>query len=204
MLDLVIPYKNNDSGELETCLKLIKNNFPHRNIHVVEYESGSVYKLPPHRDMIVKLKWAIERLYLTEDFYLFNDDFFVLEPTEQTPYYYRGTLNDHISERAVNDWYTKNLVSTRNYIGNLLSYELHVPFKFNKNKLYDLIQELKPETNKACPLIRSTYGNLHEVGGTQIKDVKNIPDFHGKTYLSTTENSFRQEIGNYIKMKTYL
>lgn len=201
MKDVVIPYLKNGSGELETCIALIKKNFPHRNIHVIDQPSHGVAS---HIDQILKLKWAIENLNLTEEFYLFNDDFFVLEPVEGTPYFHRGTLEDHVASRPFKDIYSRALKTTSEYLGDgSLSYEVHVPFVFNKQKLYTLIMTHFPRLieSRECPLIRSTYGNLYKVGGELIEDVKNIKDFEGKTYLSTTEGTFRRQIGNYIRSK---
>lgn len=202
-LDIVIPYIKNGSGELEACLSLIDKHFPHRNVHVINQHDCSPYHFPPHIDQIMKYKWAIENLDLTDEFYAFNDDFFVMESVNGTPYYHKGLLKDHIATRSRSDWYKKSLIDTSSYLKNgALSYELHVPFMFDKKRLYSLIELLKPETNKECPLIRSTYGNMFDVGGTLFDDVKNVREFAGKTYLSTTEASFlRQPIGRYIRSK---
>lgn len=203
MRDIVIPYIKNNSGELETCLKLIERNFPHRNVHVVERHDRSPYRFAPHIDQIMKYKWAIENLDLTDEFYMFNDDFFVMEPVEGTPYYHRGTLADHIASRPYSDWYTNSLKATRDFLGkDALSYELHVPFLVDRHLLYSLIELLQPESSKYCPLIRSAYGNLFDVGGEYLDDTKDVSNFAGKTYLSTTERSFmRRPIGEYIRSK---
>lgn len=200
MNDIVIPYLKNGSGELETCIALIKKNFPHRNIHVIDQPSHGVAS---HIDQIIKLTWAIENLDLTDEFYLFNDDFFVLEPVEGTPYFHRGTLEDHAASRPFRDIYSRTLKFTSDYLGKgALSYEVHLPFLFNKGLLYTVIEGLRTHIeSRECPLVRSTYGNLYEVGGEFIEDVKNIKDFEGKTYLSTTEGTFKRQIGNYIRSK---
>jgi len=203
MNDIVIPYIKNSSGELEACLALINKNFPHRNIHVVEQHDRSPYRYASHIDQIMKLKWAIDNLDLTDDFYLFNDDFFVLNPVPETQYAHRGTLDEHIASRHSRDSYTRAIIETRDRLGSGLSYELHIPFLFNKEKLHNIIQELETSIeHRKCPLIRSYYGNTYDVGGECMDDVKNVKDFESKTYLSTTELSFkRQPIGEYIRSK---
>lgn len=203
MYDIVIPYLKNNSGELELCTELIKKNFPHRNIYVVEIQEMFPYRLASHIDQILKLKWAIENLDITPKFYLFNDDFFVLEPIASTPYFYRGTLEEHIYSRRFGDTYTNALKKTSAYLGEgALSYEVHLPFLFSKDLLYILINDLKEEIKTGdCPLIRSTYGNLYNVGGSILEDVKNVKDFEGKVYLSTTEQSFKRAIGDYVRSK---
>jgi hypothetical protein len=200
MNDIVIPYLRNNSGELDTCIELIQKNVPYRRIHVVEEFEYSSYSRVSHINQILKLKWAIENLDITDNFYLFNDDFFVMKPINKIPYFYRGTLSEQITARA-NGSYTNALKTTRGYLqGDELSYELHVPMLFNKQKLYELIVSLEKEIKFGrCPLVRSAYGNLHATNASQLDDVKNVENYEYKTFLSTTEKSFRGEIGKYIR-----
>lgn len=207
MKDVIIPYRKNYSGELDACIALIKKNVPHRNIYVVEDYEQSTYSAVPHINTTLKLDWALKNLDITEEFYLFNDDFFVLEPVIEIPYMHRGTLENHIATRLGNDHYTRALKTTLEWLSpsfeSPLSYETHVPFLFNKSLLKIAIASLHSgiESGK-CPLIRSWYGNTTGVEGTEVADVKNVRHFANKTYLSTTENSFlRQPIGNYIRSK---
>lgn len=204
MNDIVIPYLKNNSGELDACIALIKKNVPHRNIYVVEdFEKiGSFYSIS-HINQILKLKWAIENLDITDDFYLFNDDFFVLEPVKTIPYMHRGTLAAHIDRRRGNGSYTRALKSTQEWLGeDALSYEVHAPFMFNKSKLAIAIAALHRGIGSGkCPLIRSWYGNIMEVGGIRTLDFKNPDNYTDKTFLSTTEQSFRRGIGDYIRSK---
>lgn len=201
MRDVVIPYQKNQSGELDVCIALINKNVPHRNIHVVEAHDNARRQVPSHINQILKLRWAIENLDITDEFYLFNDDFFVLKPVTDIPYYHRGTLDEHLATRFGRGIYTKVLKATRGFLGgDALSYDVHVPFLFDKEKLYTLIQELEPKIlDGTCPLIRSTYGNRFAVGGERIQDVKISSNFEGKTYLSTSEASFRRSVGKYIR-----
>ena len=200
MNDIVIPYLKNNSGELEACIALIEKNVPHNNIYVIErFDPIGSHHLS-HINQILKLKWALENLDLTDDFYLFNDDFFVLNPVNSIPYYHRGTLSDQATVRRVG-YYGRAIKHTKEYLEHgALSYELHTPFLMNKNKLQKLITELIPTMQRGnTPLIRSAYGNRYKVGGEYSLDCKNIADFKGKTFLSTTEQSFRRDIGKYIQ-----
>ena len=201
MYDIVIPYKRNTSGELRSSLSLIDKNVPHRRVYVVEDFDKKKNSNVTHINQILKIKWAIENLELTEDFYLYNDDFFVLEPVKDTPYYHKGTIQDHIDSRKYYDYYTRSLRSTLSCLDDgALSYEMHVPFLFNRDKLYELIISLEDKIESGeCPLIRSYYGNAYNVGGEYMEDVKNVKDFVGKTYLSTTESTFRGKVGDYVR-----
>lgn len=202
MRDILIPYKRNDSGELEACIALIKKNVPHRNIYVLEEYEKSVFSGVSHINQILKLQWALENLDVTDEFYLFNDDFFVMEPVDDIPYLHRGTISSHLSGR-VGGSYTNALKITKEHLGGeALSYELHVPMLFDKKKLLPLLNLLERniEIGK-CPLIRSLYGNHYDVGGVETIDVKNPQDYRLCTFLSTNERSFKGPLGDYIRSK---
>lgn len=201
--DIVIPYLKNDSGELECCLNLIKQNVPHRQIHIAQdwnkvYRQGAI----PHINVILKLKHLIEtNPKLSEEFYLFNDDFFVMKPIDKIPYYYRSTMTEHRFSRKIGA-YAFAIRNTLSWVGvNGLSYEMHIPMKMNKHNVMSLITEIERTFATArTPLIRSLYGNRFNVGGEKIPDVKDIPDFVDKTFLSTSEKSFKSlPIGEYIR-----
>lgn len=202
MIDLVVPYKPNNSGELNTCIDLIEKNVPHRNIYVVEQYDQQSFSEVPHVNVILKLKWAIENHDLTDDFYLWNDDFFVMKPITDVPYSHKGFLKE---QYASTHWvpYKRAIANTIDYFDgeNVLSYELHIPFLFNKIKLYALIGELEQVMSRGkSPLIRSTYGNTYVVGGKQMPDVKNPRgNYEDYSFLSTDERTFRGELGEYIK-----
>ena len=196
MRDIVIPYLPTNSGELDACIALIEKNVPHRKIYVIEEKFSDT----SHVDQILKLRHAILSIDLTDDFYLFNDDFFVIKPVTEIPYYHKGLLTYHHRRTG---WlpYKKAIKNTLDYLPEgSLSYEVHIPMLFNQHKLLKLIEKIEPliAQNK-CPLIRSTYANTYDIQGELIADVKNIKDFRDKTYLSTDERSFNMAIGQYIR-----
>lgn len=198
--DVIIPYLPNNSQELEYCLKSIKNNLPHRKIHVVTVYEKSKYSELAHINQILKLKWAIDKLNVSEQFYLMNDDFFIMKPVAEIPYYHKGLLIDHYN---ATNWltYKRAIKRTIEYCGEAaLSYEMHIPMRMDTAKLRDLIEKLMPLViNGRCPLIRSAYGNFYKVGGEYTEDVKHSKYYQGLTYLSTNEISFKGHKGKYIR-----
>ena len=126
-------------------------------------------------------------------------------PVINIPTLHRGSLEDHYKGRRLNDSYTKTLKKTLEYlkakgIQNPLSYELHIPMIFNKQKLNKLIEDIIPIIKYDSPLLtRSLYGNLYNIGGQEMPDVKNPPEYEDKTFLSTNNKTFKQDIGQYIK-----
>lgn len=199
-MDIVIPYKKNNTGELEACIKLIRRNVPHRGVYVIDNYARTRNNTVSHINQILKLRWALQNIRLTEEFYLFNDDFFVMKPIEEVPYYHRGFLSDHILSRKPGG-YTRALTDTLNLLGkDALSYEVHLPMKFHREKLRDAIEDLSLAiSSNTCPLIRSYYGNKYNVGGEEVEDVKNPDNYEGMTFLSTSDYTFRRELGDYIR-----
>jgi hypothetical protein len=113
-----------------------------------------------------------------------NDDFYIINKVESVPYMYAGTLDDKIKQRE--DIFNGNTYTTllRNTLGYLsrkkinvaLDYELHVPMVMEKRKLSKVL--------KLSGLWRSVYGNVFNVGGVKIRDVK-VYDKKDKFYINS-------------------
>jgi argonaute-like protein implicated in RNA metabolism and viral defense len=113
-----------------------------------------------------------------------NDDFYIINKVESVPYMYAGTLDDKIKQRE--DIFNGNTYTTllRNTLGYLsrkkinvaLDYELHVPMVMEKRKLNKVL--------KLSGLWRSVYGNVFNVGGVKIRDVK-VYDKKDKFYINS-------------------
>lgn len=218
MMDMVWVYVNRgEQEELEYSIKSAKNVEHGREIVIgdkpnfdVEHMKPSIVRwsmLSPHHDVISKLNY-LTQADVSDDFILMNDDFFVMKPTE-IPVAHRGTLEDHIAGRRLNDSYTKTLRKTYDYLKllgfeNPFSYELHIPMVFNKKKLAGMYETVIPRITSASPMLtRSLYGNIFEIGGEKMDDVKNMKDFEGQTFLSTNEKTFNDDIGKYIRGVVY-
>lgn len=150
-------------------------------------------------EQVGKTKWdrvrnmflmACENKEITDDFILFNDDFFVMQPTDKIEPLYRDTLENHINILPKGPY--ANLLKTvkgdlENNGESTYSYELHTPFVFNKKKLHDLIMNT-PELH--CT--RTLYGNIYKIGGRKHHDVKAFNsspsfDYKNSTLLSTDD-----------------
>ncbi len=147
---------------------------------------------------------------LVEDnFILMNDDFYFLN--NEYGYYHEGSLQNkyeaYMDITQVSS-YNKKLLDTLNKLKRLgykdpLSYELHVPFPVEKVKLAKIIKY-------SDILWRSIYGNIFEVGGFMISDVKvySSSSMSFKSYdymsgslpfLSTNDSSFSEVEENLLK-----
>lgn len=212
--------------ELTYSIRSVEKNFPFRKIWLygkcpenLDFEKAGTYV---HVSQIGAHKWdRVRNMFrvaalndeITEDFYLFNDDFFVMEKVDSIPVYYRCSLPKHIIDMELKfgnkpTHYTEELRKT--YVAlteagfSFNSYELHMPFKFNRAKL---LQTIGAFPNNHCT--RTLYGNMFNVGGEEMDDVKIYgrkmeSDLKNKTFLSTDDSSWENNtsgVTDYIKEK---
>lgn len=210
--------------ELFYSLRSLEENWSYKSVW---FAGGCPEGLRPDRHMKIKQvglnKWEKVRNMLiticknneiTEDFWLFNDDFFILKKmSEDIPPQYNGELMSYVERvekkqgrsdnftvrvRQANDDLKKAGLSTFNY-------EVHKPMLFNRKKLLEVLEKF-PET----PGFRSLYGNYWKIGGQDRHDMKiKIVNFN-KLYLldgewefvSTSDESFRNgNVGEFLRCK---
>lgn len=207
--DVVYILKNDiKTDEIRYSLRSIEQNLPHKNVWFV---GGQPAGLKPDKALPMKqkgiLKWEKARSSLlaickndevSNKFWLFNDDFFVLEPVTSDKPFFGGLLHDHILRiehkyRDKRTAYTKALRYCEEVLNNAdlttFDYALHLPMLVDKKKMLETLEAF-PE----CPMFRTLYGNNAEIGGTYHEDVKitaiteHIPN--GADYVSTSDSSF--------------
>ena len=212
--------------ELVYSLRSVEANWPYRNVW---FAGGCPENLEP--DKMFKIwqdgmnKWEkVRRMIIevcrndeiTEDFWLFNDDFFVLKPHDEDNYLptYNGELIpycDRIDARhnGVPDNFTGRL---RRAAGRMkamgmttLNYEVHKPMLINRKKALEMMEQF-PDT----PAFRSLYGNYWKIGGVNKHDMKvkilnyskmiNVENYWD--FVSTSDESFKDgEVGRFIRRR---
>ena len=217
--DVVYLLKNNYSeSELLYSLRSVCLNFPFRKIVTVggcpEYvfpdikiehvQEGST-KWERSRSSLIK---ALECEELTEDIWLFNDDFFVMDKMKanEDVNYFRGSLEKTIIDikraKPQGSNYINQLERARGQLLNMgkdaLSFALHVPMLINREKALALIRN----KNINSIMFRSIYGNYYEIPCRYMKDVKvfdldSVPD---TSFISTTDLTFRDgKVGEFLR-----
>lgn len=220
-LDVVYTLKESGFGdELKYSLRSLKN-FPHRKVFIfggcpdwvkdVEWVKAEQNQRNKWRNTAWLLKAICENENVSENFVWFNDDFFVLKPIEDLPYYYDRTLTARTNDfRKVLGYYMSGycnrLLTASRELGfkkkENKNYELHIPFVFNREKLKQIIDK-HPNIGAK----RSLYGNYFaNEKSIQREDVKiyNNTDIPGDDwdFVSTSDNSFASgEVGKWIKKK---
>ena len=143
---------------------------------------------------------------ISADFYLFNDDFFILGPYDQDTPRPNGTIQrqaQRIRSRIhYSSSYIQRLERAADWLGmrgyDQISYETHTPMLINRKRGLEVLEKIP----SVVPF-RSAYGNYYEIGGTLTPDCK-VARVHEKPcagpLMSTTDESFKDgKAGQYIR-----
>ena len=211
--------------ELRYSLRSVEQNWPYNKVW---FCGGCPDGLSPDRFMRVSQegvdKWNKVRNMIrkvcnndqvTEEFWLFNDDFFVLKNFVETRFgtQYNGTLGAYIEriEKRLGgpDDYTSRLREAKKALEKAglptLNYEVHKPMLINRRKALEVLDKF-PNT----PCFRSLYGNYYGAGIVNKHDMKIKILRYSKMplvktewdFVSTNDKSFAQgEVGEFIRDK---
>lgn len=196
-------------------------NFPDAKIWIVgeapDWYDGDVIYVPQSADKYTNAQKNMQTIcsseQIPEDFVMMNDDFYIVGNVSQIKYYNGGALKDKCqdyAQRNPRSTYTRRLFNTyktlkRIGVHDSLDYELHVPFPVQKTKLAKAISY--------GVLWRSVYGNLYDVGGEEIPDVKVYADHYKNPrshnyskskfpFISTEDRSF-PEVKKFLFLKKF-
>ena len=223
--DIVYFVKNcPNNEELRYSLRSVERNWLYRDVwfyggkpngiepdEYVKVVQSAPTKWENVRNMMVEVCKNDE---ITEDFWLFNDDFFILRPIKNFEPRYDGTLSTKIQQvrdmhNGEDSEWTKNLGRLRGLLQDNgkteYCYAIHEPMLINRKKMLEVLEKFPNE-----PMIRALYGNWWAVGGVQEKDPKyDIPEPSGMAQkivqhdiVSTSDESFKSGyIGRWLRDK---
>lgn len=170
-----------ENEELRYSVRSINQFFPDAKVWVVgeppSWYDGDYIKVKQtetkYRNAFMNLGAIVNSKDIPENFILMNDDFYIIDEVESLSYFHEGPLIEKYNnyfDYYQSSAYTKKIFETNHKLKKLgydnpLSYELHVPFPVEKSKL---ARVLRYDTL----LWRSMYGNMFNVGGNQMEDVK--------------------------------
>lgn len=210
--------------ELRYSLRSVEKNCKYRDVW---FYGGCPSTLKPdHHIGVVQIqpsKWervrnmmmlVCQNDQITEDFWLFNDDFFVLKPMpEDMPAYHNGSIYRQIVRVEDRHGMTSNdytrrlrhLCQTLERAGKgVNNYGVHKPMLINRKKMLEVLRLFPDE-----PMNRALYGNYWEVGGVRRKDMKiRVSEYNMAKvdqewdFVSTSDDSFSTgAVGRYIRSK---
>ncbi len=210
--------KELDTEELRYSLRSVEKNFPHRYVWFI---GGQPKGFKPDRyikhNQEGALKWelirssmykAVENEELSDEFFLFNDDFFIMKPVKgEWKNFVDMTLAERIEElKLENPWlniYGRTLFKAEQELINLgaptMNYDVHLPMLFHKANVAETIKQC------SSPQMRSVYGNLTRSPfiihpDVKVYDLETVPE--DPDFLSTNDKTFNNgKVGEYIRAK---
>lgn len=202
-MDYVYICRSGENEELRYSIRSIVKNANPDNVWVVggkpDWYTGKYLEVSDTGNKFENITNCYKALSslneLSEEFVLMNDDFYILNPIDRVENMYDGLLSDKIDNHvSVNGMsaYARVLVKAKkqliaNGVETPLCYDIHVPMVFNKT----MLSYLNHDNNAP----RSTYGNMFNIGGKNIKDVKVYNrtkdiSLDQQDFVSTEDNSF--------------
>ncbi len=208
-----------ENEELRYSLRSVEKNFPHARVWFV---GGCPNGIVPdvhipvaqtQRNKYLRVRNMIELIIrkqdLSDNFWLFNDDFFVMSKVSYVLPAIDGSLARKVQalessfkrKTAYSNKLRNTIFALRDKHKDRLNYELHIPMEINKDKAHQVLLEFNDNV-----AFRSAYGNYFDVAKTIHPDVKVYdteerynPDIHN-VFLSTSDVSFeRGVIGRFIR-----
>lgn len=219
-IDIVYILKNDiESDELRYSLRSVCENFPCKRVIFV---GGCPKDIVPDvyipHEQIGHTKWEkvrssflkiLNRDDLSEDFYLFNDDFYILKKMRGDYINFSsGTLDKRVREIETKfkriTAYSKQLRTIETFLKrqgkDTVSFAVHMPMLLNKQMSLDLLNDYPK-----IEMFRSFYGNYYKIpfvshDDVKIYDLESEPKFDD--FLSTTDESFKDgRVGDWIRKR---
>jgi hypothetical protein len=205
-MDCIYICRPGDNEELRYSIRSVVKNLPYDRLWLAGYKpswySGDFLSIPntttKFENIRLALKAVAENNEISDDFILMNDDFFIINPIQSIETLHGGLLIDKINrykEMTGTNRYVSILDKTYKFlikegIKDPLDYDIHTPMPMNKSKLLKIINR------RHFP--RSLYGNIFNIGGKLINDVKIYPENGllksnvdvNSSYISTQDDSF--------------
>jgi hypothetical protein len=219
-MDFVYICKDGDNEELRYSIRSVMASFPDAKVWLVGgrpswYTGDFIFiqqRSAKYINAVNNLKAICASEDISEEFVLMNDDFYIIKPIDSVETFHGGLLLDKINlykKISQKSGYIFKLEKTFDKLTDLglkspLDYELHLPMIMEKKKLKITLK------HGSDFLWRSMYGNLFNVGGVEIEDVKvytegplTAKSYQIKNkehrYLSSTDTSFRMLYDNILK-----
>ena len=220
-LTFVYICRSGENEELRYSIRSVLKFFPDAKIWVVgeppEWYDGDYIKVKQDSSKYNNAQKNLQAIaasnLIPQSFVMMNDDFYIMKEIEDIENFHEGLLEEKHNiyfDAYQSSTYTRKLGDTKAKLKRLghdqpLSYELHVPFLVEKWKLARVARY-------EGVLWRSMYGNIFQVGGAYMEDVKvysttkmNFKSYNyklGKSpFLSTEDRSFDEVLNKVLKKK---
>lgn len=206
--DIVYLLRDGTNEELRYSLRSVDENFAYNRVWFaggkpedlepdgyMKIEQEGMDKFERVRNMLVEI---CKNDSITKDFWLFNDDFFVMKPTLKAVQWVNGTVEQRINQieglenggmptiysqklRHLLRTLKKGKMSTKNYA-------VHKPMLVNRKKALEVMEKYPNE-----PMFRALYGNYWRIKAIDDSDCKIRRcdrAMKDKQFISTEDISF--------------
>ncbi len=189
-MDIVYVVREGEKNEnLRYSLRSLKN-IPHDDVYIIGHKPEWVKNVKYINRMqrvrnkfqnISRNMWlATKTTSISDDFIYMDDDYFIMREIDDIFPAHRGDIQLMINfnEQQGSRIYVKGYTDTRDRLLALditrpMSYELHIPMIFNKEKLRHILElDNEHAINAEIFHVRSFYGNYYHIGGQHMNDVK--------------------------------
>lgn len=230
-MNIVYIVKNspeNNSEELRYSLRSLEN-IPHDKVILVGEKpdwARNVTHVAVAQSDTKHVNWARNMAtaalsdQVSDEFLMMNDDFFIMKAVQKMPALHFGYMRDVIACYEARYPEGSDYIARMKLLYELLvakdshepiSYELHTPMVLSKKN----VRSMYEKSNGPLYQFRTYYGNMFNVGGTAVADVKIFKDpihndslfnenplryLQHMTFLSTTGGSFKAGVaGDYVR-----
>lgn len=219
--DIVIPVRAMDYNMgLALTLRSIEANFPHKRIWIAGHKppwiSDSVgYIHVPQQggnwqNVLMILSEVVDTAEVDENFWFFNDDFYVMRRMTKPPTLQEGTLAEKVRKMrgvSINNYVTgaETTLKLLREAGfeDPANFDLHVPMPMSKTGLDDAIGFVVRSGKMFWPHLRSVFGALTGLEGIEGHDAKiggvmqSIPE--GVDFISSSPRSLSGQLGRELR-----
>lgn len=165
-----------------------KPNFFNQNVIEIPYKDIFSNK---SRNIMAKIHRAASDERISENFILFNDDYFLLQDTDAPtyPYYYNNGIKETM-ERQFNNYryYVKETLQVlKSANKTTLHFDLHKPIVYNKEMFKTMVGEYNWDIPRGY-IVKSLYCNHFNLPGTLAQDHKINYPYRGEMLPKVNQN----------------
>ena len=177
MNDIVYILKEDvEPDELRYSLRSVCKNFPYKEVwffggkpegitpdHYVQFRQKGMM---PWEKVVSTIEEICRNKDISEDFWLFNDDFFIMKKVKDMPPYYDKTLLRRIQQiegrrGGIPSLYSTQLRRTREALVTegyrTLNYAVHMPILINRTKNFTVCMEIQKTSNSQSNLEKEEW-----------------------------------------------
>jgi hypothetical protein len=193
-LDIVYIYKHKEHSPLRYSLRSLEN-YPHRNVFIVGdcpaylqniIHIPYIFGVDRTQNAWGQIKAACLNVMVSDRFCFFNDDFYILKPTIEIPYYERS-----VDKKREGGAHGKALAKTRALFPNFKNFDsVHTPIIFDKRLFLSLYDHYDISQGYCYKSLYGNHYNLHTqvIGDVKGRSLSKVKKRMGFRFLSTSDN----------------